>query len=161
MSATACLDRERRVTTREDQPEAIVFDATVVGVRIVGAGQHRRLLLFGRAAGRAAQPVERAIARGRCEPGAGVARDAVTGPSVEGLREGILRAFLGEIPVAGRANECGDDASPITAERVGDRRFNAGRHISQIGRTSIVPVRAPGIFAATSIASSRFLQSTV
>ena len=36
----------------------------------------------------------------------------------------------------------------------------AGTHISQIGLTSIVPVAAPGIFAAISIASSRSLAST-
>ena len=98
------LDRERRVTTREDQPEAIVFDATVVARRwIVGAGRTSPPPAVSAAPRRrAAQPVDRAVARGRREPGAGVARDAVTGPSFEGLREGVLRAFLGEIPVAGR-----------------------------------------------------------
>ena len=42
----------------------------------------------------------------------------------------------------------------------GDGGLDLGGHISQIGLTSTLPTRAPGIFAATSMASSRSLQST-
>ena len=88
-----------------------------------------------------------------------VARDSVARPALERARERVLRALLGEIPVAGHPDQGGDDSTPLLAEDPGDRGFDR-RYISQIGLTSIVPCRAPGIIAAISIASSRFLQST-
>jgi hypothetical protein len=81
-------------------------------------------------------------------------------PPFEGARERVLGAFLGEIPVAREPDQRGDDASPLVAERVGDGRLDVGGYRSQIGRTSIEPDRAPGIFDAISIASSRSAQST-
>ena len=102
----------------------------------------------------------RAVARRRREPRAGVARDAVAGPAFERPGEGVLRALLGEVPVAGDPDERRDDATPLLAERIGDRGLDVRRYISQIGLTSMEPSRAPGIFDATSIASSRSLQST-
>src|SRR5262249_59336087 len=99
-------------------------------------------------------------ASARREPGAGVARSAGALPPLERQREGVLRAFLGKVPVAGRPDHRGDHPSPLVAERIGDRSPDVGGYISQIGLTSISPTRAPGIFAATSMASSRSLQST-
>ena len=81
-------------------------------------------------------------------------------PPLERPREGVLRALLGEIPVAGEPDQRRDDASPLVAERIGDGRLDVGGYISQIGRTSIEPSLAPGIFDAISIASSRSAQST-
>ena len=81
-------------------------------------------------------------------------------PPFERPGERVLRALLGEIPVAGEPDQRGDDPSPLVAERVGDGRLDVGGYISQIGRTSIEPCRAPGIFDAISIASSRSAQST-
>ena len=75
-------------------------------------------------------------------------------------REGILRALLGQVPVAGEADQGRDDPAPFGLEGIGDRGLDLGRHSSQIGLTSMLPVRAPGIFDATSIASSRSWQST-
>jgi hypothetical protein len=75
-------------------------------------------------------------------------------------REGVLRALLGQVPIAGRPDERGDDATPLVAEGGGDSGLEVDPYISQIGRTSIDPTFAPGILAATSIASSRSLQST-
>ena len=106
------------------------------------------------------QTIERTIARGRREPRAGVARDAVARPALERPREGILRALLGEVPVAGHPDEGRDDASPFIAKGTADRSFDGCGYISQIGLTSIVPCWAPGIFDAISIASSKSLQST-
>ena len=73
--------------------------------------------------------------------------------------EGFLRALLGDVPVARHPDQGHDDAAPLLTEGDGDRGLDRA-HISQIGLTSIEPDRAPGIFAATSIASSRSLQST-
>ena len=112
----------------------------------------------------AAEPVERAVARRRGEPGAGSARDAVPGPPFQRPGEGILRALLGEVPVARDPDQGGDDTTPLLPERTGDRFLGLQRHgpgyMSQIGRTSTEPTAAPGIRDATSIASSRSLHST-
>jgi hypothetical protein len=43
------------------------------------------------------------------------------GPRFEGLRESVLRALLGQVPVAGRPDQGGDDAPPLVSERVGNR----------------------------------------
>jgi len=75
-------------------------------------------------------------------------------------REGVLRAFLGNVPVAGHPDQGCDDPTPLVTEGARDRGGDVGGYISQIGLTSIVPMRAPGIFEATPIASSRSLQST-
>ena len=154
------LGRQCGVTAGEDEAQPVVFDATVVGdPRLTRWSQHRDLLQLRGARRGAAQPVDRAIpGRGR-EPRARHARDAVARPSLERAREGFLRALLGDVPVARDPDQRRDDATPLLAEGVGDRGLDRG-HISQIGLTSIVPMRAPGIFDATSIASSRSLQST-
>ena len=78
----------------------------------------------------------------------------------ERSRKGILRALLGKVPVPGHSDQSGHDPAPLVAERPSYGRLDGGRarggYISQSGRTSIEPDRAPGIFAATAIASSRF-----
>ncbi len=165
--------RQRGMTAREDQPQAIVFDATVLHSAVVtvagitsggriGPGEHGHLLELGGTGRGAAEPVERAVARGGGEPGRRTVRDPVAGPRLERPRERVLRALLGEVPVAGHPDEGRDDATPIRAKGGDDGRLDlTGRgYISQIGLTSIVPVRAPGIFAAISIASSRSLAPT-
>src|SRR4029453_1582998 len=68
-------------------------------------------------------------------------------------------ALLGDVPVARHPDEGGDDLSPLVAESFCDGGLDVGDYTSQIGLTSIDPSRAPGIFAATSIASSRSLHS--
>ncbi len=161
------------MATGEDQPQSVIFDAGVAkvvigvaGAGVVGRGNHGNLLELGDSARRAAQAVDGAVARGRGEPRAGIARDAVARPPLEGSRESILSTFLGQVPVAGHPDEGRDDAAPLRAEGGADRGLRPGlavgpsAYISQTGLTSIVPTRAPGILAAISMASSRSLQST-
>ena len=82
------------------------------------------------------------------------------GQRLHGAREGVLRALLGEVPVAGRADERGDDLAPVVDERPCDRGLDIGaRYISQIGLTSIEPFAALGILLAMSMASSRSFAS--
>ncbi len=83
-------------------------------------------------------------------------------PVLESPHEGVLRALLGEVPVAGEADEGGDDPPPLLPVRLCDGGLDVGHgmSISQMGRISMVPNRACGIFDATSMASSRSLQST-
>ncbi|MDQ1478741.1 MAG: hypothetical protein QOE62_3970, partial [Actinomycetota bacterium] len=127
-----------------------------------GRGEHRHLLELRGAGLGPPEPVERTIARGRGEPGPRAARDAVARPTFQSSRECVLRALLREVPVAGHSDEGRDDATPIRAKGGDECSLDlAGPgYISQIGLTSIVPVCAPGIFAAISIASSRSLAST-
>jgi len=144
------------VTAREDESQTIVADVAGVFSVMIFSANHGGLLQLGGAGCRAADTIRRAVARGCREPGAGIARDAIARPCFDGTSEGVLRALLGEIPIAGDPDERRNDAAPFLME--------CGRdccvYISQIGLTSIEPLRAPGIFDATSIASSRFLQST-
>ena len=77
------LDRQRRVAAREDQPQAVVLDAAVVGIgrkvreatapRPPAAWRHRSLARRSRST--------RAVAGRRGEPRAGIARDAVARPT--------------------------------------------------------------------------------
>src|SRR5207253_4699354 len=135
--------------------------AALVGLaRFVLVGEHRRLLELGGSGRGPAQPVHGPVAGRRRQPGAGVARDAVARPPLEGDGEGVLRALLGQVPVARDPDEGGDDPSPLLSERLCDGGLDLGRYISQIGLTSIEPCVAPGSFDATSMASSRSLQST-
>jgi hypothetical protein len=163
------FERERRVAAREHETQTIVCDPAVVAVNvpavllIVGA-YHLELPLLRGTGLCPSQAVERAIAGRRREPCTGVARKAVTSPRHQRLCERVLRALLGELPIAGEPDHRRDDPAPLGGEGDADRRIDLGRgrsgHISQIGRTSIVPVFAPGILAAISIASSRSAQST-
>jgi hypothetical protein len=64
----------------------------------------------------AADAVDRAVARRRRQPGAGVCRQAVARPALGGDRKCLLRGFLGEVEVAEEADQGGEDASPLVAE---------------------------------------------
>ncbi len=121
---------------------------------------HRDLPRLGLAQARPPGAVDGPVARHRREPGAGAARDAVTGPALQRGREGILRALLGEVPVTGQPDQGGDHPAPLGVERLGDGGLDVGRQCSQIGLTSMEPSFAPGMRDATSMASSRSLQST-
>src|SRR5262249_22536902 len=93
---------------------------------------------------RAPEAIDRAVACRGGEPGRGVRRDPVPRPPLERAGERVLRALLGQIPVAGGSDQRGDDASPVVPERTVERLESA--YISQMGRTSIEPCLAPGIF---------------
>ena len=155
------VHRQRRVTAGEDQAQPVVVDATVVAVVGFTRGRkHSGLLQLGGPGRDPTQSIDRPVAGGRREPRAGIARDAVARPPLDRRGEGILGALLCEVPVAGHPDERGDEAPPLVPERLGDCGLDGGSYISQIGLTSIVPFRAPGILEATSMASSRSLQST-
>ena len=139
------LECQRRVAAGEDQPQPVVTDAALVAVaRVDRAREHRHLLELGGPGRGAAQPVDGAVARGRREPRAGIARDAVARPAFEREGEGVLRALLGEVPVARHPDEGGDDLAPLVAECCRDGGLDVGDYISQIGLTSIDAVPGAG-----------------
>ena len=148
------------MTAREDQPQPVVRDPAVVNAWFPRERQDRDLLQLGRARRGAAEPIERPVACRRGQPRTRIAGDAVARPAFQRPRDGILRTLLRDVPIAGQADQGRDDAAPLLTERPGDRGLDGLGYISQIGLTSTVPTRAPGILAAISMASSRSLQST-
>src|SRR5207302_10497478 len=81
--------------------------------------------------------------------------NAVAFPALERDRERVLESVLGEIEVAEDAREDRKRASPLLLEdRLDYWRASTSAGSCTTGRTSIVPPRADGIFAAHSIASS-------
>ena len=84
--------------------------------------------------------------------------------------EGLLDGLFGEIEVAKLADEGRQRATGFLAKDAIDDGMGIGRARgptlgrqppnSQIGRTSIAPLWAPGIFAANSRASSRSFTSS-
>ncbi len=102
---------------------------------------------------------------------AGLAGHAVARPALERDRVGVLHRLLGAVEVAQRAGEHGDRLSRLAPEQavedVGGRRAQALSAAAPegakttIGRTSTLPVAAPGIFAAHLIASSMSATSTM
>jgi hypothetical protein len=66
----------------------------------------------------AANPVDRAISRGRRQPRTGMGRPAVTRPAFGRDRECLLGGFLGEVEVAEKADQVRNDSAPLVAEDV-------------------------------------------
>ena len=102
----------------------------------------------------AADPVDRPVAGGRDDPGAGVRRDAVAGPALRGDRERLLDGVLGEVEVAERADQDRDRAPELLPECPSDCVYVCLAGTGMTGRTSIEPYFAPGTRAAISSASS-------
>ena len=109
------VERERRVAAGEDEREPLVGDrAHLVGLRgqRLEAGEQRRLV------GEDAltpDPVDRAVAGGRDDPGPGVVRDARPRPALERSRERVLHRVLGALEVAEDAGQDRDAARPLLA----------------------------------------------
>src|SRR5439155_25800020 len=149
------LRRECRMAAGEDQAESLVRHRLVTVVQALQLGELLEQLRLARERSLPSDPVDRAVSRGRDQPGAGILRRAVAGPALQGGRDRVLEGVLRELEVAEDADQGGEDAAPLLAED----GFDAAQ-CSTTGLTSIAPpVRAAGIFAATSIASSRLSAS--
>ena len=162
------LDRQGRVAAGEHQPQPVVRHRPPpprrVGLvlrlrqrasdrsRLVSAAR-RRIRSMARL--RAAVVSHAAVLRGTPS----------TGQRGQRLGERLLGALLGEVPVAGDADQRRDHPSPLVPERLVDGGARVPRaavrslYSDQNGLTSISPARAIGCSAAISIASSRSLQS--
>ena len=100
-------------------------------------------------------PVDCPVARRRRQPRARVGRLAGSRPALGGDRERLLRGFLGEIEVTEEADQVGEDTAPFLPEDLLEQRYR-----STTGRTSTAPpIRAAGIRAASSSATSRLSAS--
>ena len=95
----SCVHGEGRVTAGEDQPEPVVVDGAERFGRVV-VDQHQSLSVFVVALVLAPDPVDRLAIGGRGEPRAGVRRDAVGWPPLDGGRECLGRRLFGDVEVA-------------------------------------------------------------
>ena len=138
------------MATGEDQAQALVGNR--LGLLELGGIKSREQLRLAPERLLAPDPVDRAVARGRQEPGAGVRRGALARPAVESRREGLLNRVLGQVDVAEDAGEDREGAPPLLPENGLD--YTAASSNTTTGRTSIDPCFEPGIFAAQAIASS-------
>jgi hypothetical protein len=125
------VDRERGVAAGEDEGKPLVGNRAHVVLLLYqldgGEPLERRPLRL------AAQPVDRAVAGGGDDPGAGIRRDAVAGPALRGDRERLLDGVLGEVEVAEPADQDRDRTPELLPEGL--------LYSSQTttGRTSIDP----------------------
>ncbi len=144
------VEGERRVAAGEDQLEPLVGNDCQFHLVLRRFG-HVEQSGLRRERAVAADPVDRAVSRGRHEPGAWVVRRPVARPARRGDREGLLGCLLGEVEVAEEADQGRDDPPPFVAEDPVECVYHAS-----IGRISIAPpIRPAGIRAASSIAASR------
>ena len=168
------------MATGEDEPQSVVGNSTHIHLLDFGGfGGGRQQELGGAVLlaplGLPAEPVD-GLATGRGEqPGARAVRQARGRPGTERGDDRLLEGVLGEVEVAEDTDQSGENLPRLPAEHVveADPRRFCGRPVvwrarggtypgmSNTGRTSTVPVRALGICAATSMARSRSLTSTM
>src|SRR5207253_7727544 len=75
----------------------------------------------------ATDAIDRAVAGGRDQPGAGIVRRPVTWPALGRDREGFLSGLLGEVEVAEETDQGGQHAGPLLAEDLLQQAFSAPR----------------------------------
>ena len=109
------------------QLPSVVLDPAVVLVTSISCSDcHSDLLEFRLADARAAQPVKGAVTRGRLQPRRRTRGHSVSVPALERPLKRVLRALLGQIPVAGHPDQVGNDPTPVRAKRRRYRRPSVG-----------------------------------
>ena len=101
----------------EDQPQPIVRMPRRAVVRRSLADEQRKPAPQRRIP---PQHVSRTVGGDRRQPGTGTIRDAAPRPHLDGPRERLLRALLGEVQVAGETGRRRDDRRPLGAVRIGE-----------------------------------------
>ena len=102
------VERERGMAAREDQPQAIVFDAVVDRFRRLGGacgdplGELRQRRVEARAP---AHGVDRLEAAGRDEPRTRVVGQPLTRPLLDGRRKRVVHRLFGAIEIAEQADQ--------------------------------------------------------
>jgi hypothetical protein len=104
------LARECRMTTGEDQAQAVV---TIIGSRF-----HRQFRELFPVPTFVLEPVQRAPRGYRHEPGPRVVGDAATGPDLNGLQQSILGALLCQVEVTEAVHEFGGNPPRFLAENI-------------------------------------------
>ena len=102
--------------------------------------------------------VDRLAARDSEQPSFRTLRNALSGPVGERCREGISERILRGRDIARARRKKGNELAVAAARNVLGgiaRAQSAHALMGHIGRTSIVPIEAPGHFAAQASAASR------
>ena len=123
---------ERRVAAGEQQPQSVVLDWSGVLVGRVVVVHEGRLVLRA-ALLLAADPVDRAVARGGGEPAAGVGRYAELRPLLQRGHERLTRRLLRDVDVTEAADERGDQSAVLLAENPLDGCRSALHHCAVFG----------------------------
>ena len=162
---------EHRVAAREDQAQAVVVDtrrpallAVLHLVDLMAALERVGVTLAARPRRLSGETVEGAAARDRVHPPGRVGGPTVDRPAFRSQQPRVLQAVLGEREVAERADQRGEGRWPECSRTAPSKRARSSlpvrrqrstaAGISSTGRTSTVPVLAPGILAASSCARS-------
>ena len=115
---------ECRVAAGEDQPQLVILDALIFTrcrrrrALIETSGQFGKGRVEPRAA---AEDVDRFEAAGRDQPRAGIGRDAVPRPLLDGRRERVVQRLFRQVEVAENSHERGEDTPRLGAVNVVDR----------------------------------------
>jgi hypothetical protein len=99
-----CVGCQGRMTTREDQLQSLVWDTRVVPV-VFHSVMHVEQSRLGSECALAPETVDRPVARGRYQPGAGFGRSAIAWPPLCRNRECLLKSVLGKIEIAEEADQ--------------------------------------------------------
>jgi len=143
----------------EDQAQSLVGHGLFLHdlyARRFGRREHGLLL---REARPPPDPIDGVVARRAVEPGARIGRP-VRCPLHQRGGEGLLKRLFGKVEVAEGADEGREQAPPLRAIKLIEILGHAYAEKVMIGRTSIDPWRAPGIFDAMLMAVSRSAAST-
>src|SRR5579864_4582166 len=139
------------MAAREDELQALVGEVCRVHGCVIGVAGFEQAGFRGQDP-LAADAIRRSVPSRGHQPGARVVRNTRLWPAFGSNKEGLLRGLLGEVEVAEKADQGGQNAAPFLAEDVIER----GYQYTSEGRISTAPPkRAAGTRAATSMAASR------
>ena len=114
----ARLERQRRVTAGENQPQPLIGDVARVVIRFRASRDHAGggvPCQFFRQPRPAPEAINSLVASRLEDPRAWMFRDAEGSPLVHGGCKGVLRRLFGDVEIADKPNQDGDDAAPIGA----------------------------------------------
>jgi hypothetical protein len=103
------------MTAGEHQLEPLVGEGHLLDF-VLGGLAYLEQAGLGRQRAVAAKAVDCPVTRCSRQPGARIGWDPVARPALGSDRERLLRGFLGEIEVAEKANQRGQNSAPLLAE---------------------------------------------
>jgi hypothetical protein len=114
------------MTTREQQGKAIVGDvrwflSRLAKVWLVEPHQLEERFLRDGPRPLASHVIERLVASGRHEPGAGPSGNTISRPALESNGQSLLQGILGNVPIAEHPHERGHDLSGFVSKCVRHR----------------------------------------